>query len=80
MEWREGNIAAASRLFDEAILVARQVGALSFELRAATDLAEFGQQTGRRDEHLNQLALVFDQFDTSLETADVARARALLTA
>lgn len=58
--------------------VARQYGALSFELRAATSLAELSLQTGRRDGAMAQLAAVYQQFDSSFQSADVVAARRVL--
>ncbi|MGL4960822.1 MAG: ATP-binding protein [Inquilinus sp.] len=78
LRWREGDVPKAHEVLREAVRVARQYGALSFELRAATSLAELSLQTGRRDGAMTQLAAVYQQFDSSFQSADVVAARRLL--
>jgi len=78
LRWREGDMPKAQEVLREAVRVARQYGALSFELRAATSLAELSLQTGRRDGAMAQLAAVYQQFDSSFQSADVVAARRVL--
>jgi len=78
LRWREGDMLKAQEALREAVKVARQYGALSFELRAATNLAELGLQTGRRDGAMARLAAVYQRFDSSFQSADVVAARRLL--
>lgn len=77
VRWREGDVQEAERLLQEAVQNSRQSGALSFELRAATSLAELELQTGR-DDGLAQLGVIFRQFDDSFHSADIVAARTLL--
>jgi hypothetical protein len=60
--------------------LARKQGALSWELRTATNLAEFCQQRGGAGKALDVLAPVYNRFAEGLETKDLRRARELLTA
>ncbi len=70
----------AEGLMVQAIAMAREQGALSWELRAATSLAGLWQAEGRGPEALALLAAVYARFTEGHETADLKRAAALLAA
>ncbi|MDR6289553.1 putative ATPase/DNA-binding winged helix-turn-helix (wHTH) protein [Inquilinus ginsengisoli] len=73
-----GDAQGAERAFEVAVRIARQSGALSFELRAATNLAELSLQTDRRNGTMEPLRAICERFDTSFESADsLAAHRAL---
>jgi predicted ATPase len=69
---------AAQTCFEQALELARRAGARSWELRAATSLADLWRHQGRRREANDLLAPLFDWFTEGLETADLQDARALL--
>jgi hypothetical protein len=60
------------------VRIAQQSGAMSFELRAATNLAEFSTQIDRRDRAMERLAEIYEQFDSSFESTDLMAARRIL--
>jgi predicted ATPase/DNA-binding winged helix-turn-helix (wHTH) protein len=77
---KEGTLdtLAAEIQFRRSLDIARQQGALSWELRAATSLARLWQDQGRiRDAH-DLLASVHGRFTEGLGTADLAAAKVLL--
>jgi predicted ATPase/DNA-binding winged helix-turn-helix (wHTH) protein len=77
----ERGAAAADRAkksFDRAITLARQQGALSLELRAATSLARMLKDERRFSEALSLLQAVHGKFTEGLETVDLKTAAALL--
>ncbi|MCC2663138.1 MAG: hypothetical protein K0S35_1060, partial [Geminicoccaceae bacterium] len=61
-----------------AVDVARQQGARSFELRAATSLARLWRGRGRWSEARDVLTLAYGRFTEGLDTPDLIEARALL--
>jgi adenylate cyclase len=61
-----------------ALEVARQQGALSLELRAATSLARLGMRRGRPSDARRQLEEVVARFTEGFDTSDLKAARALL--
>jgi predicted ATPase len=63
--------AEAEACFREALDVARQQSARSFELRAATSLARLWQQQDRRQEAHALLAPVYDWFTEGFDTKDL---------
>ena len=69
---------AAERCFHEAIQVARDQHAKSFELRAATSLAELWQGQGKHADARQLLRDIYGWFTEGFDTADLKRARALL--
>lgn len=69
---------AAERCFLHAIDLAHEQGAKSYELRAATSLAELWQQQGKLDEARTLLGYIYGWFTEGFETADLRRAKALL--
>lgn len=80
VRWHEGDAPGAERAIAEAVQVAQQNGALTFELRAATSRAKLALQLGRGDEALAQLAAAFQRFGSSFPSADVVAAREVLNA
>ena len=70
--------ATAEDHFRQALDWARQQGALSWELRAATSLARLLRDQGRVTEALDLLTSVYDQFSEGFGTADLLSARALI--
>ena len=73
-----GRGAAAERCFHNAIAAAREQGTKSFELRAATSLANLWQQQGRLDDAHRLLGDIYGWFTEGFDTADLRRAKALL--
>jgi predicted ATPase len=74
------NQAEAENCFQQAITVAQNQQAKSFELRAATSLARLWQQQGKRQEAHDLLAPVYHWFTEGFDTADLKDAKALLDA
>jgi adenylate cyclase len=71
---------AAERCFWQAIEIARQQQAKSWELRAATSLARLWQQQGKKVEARQLLADIYGWFTEGFDTADLKEAKALLDA
>jgi predicted ATPase/DNA-binding winged helix-turn-helix (wHTH) protein len=65
-------------LFRQALDEARQQGALSWELRAATSLARLPRNQGRHDDAIACLNSVYDRFSEGFGTADLIAAKQLL--
>ncbi|MEA2874408.1 MAG: hypothetical protein QOH67_4395, partial [Hyphomicrobiales bacterium] len=78
--WRgvPGAAAEAESHFRRALDLARQQGALSWELRAATSLARLLSDRGRSTDATALLQPVYDRFTEGFATADVKAAKALL--
>lgn len=68
----------AEACFQQALAVARQQQAKSWELRAATSLARLWQQKSKTAEARDLLAPVYDWFTEGFDTADLKDAKALL--
>jgi predicted ATPase len=68
----------AERCLRQAVEVARQQQAKSFELRAAMSLARLWQQQGRRTEACELLTPVYGWFTEGFDTTDLQEAKALL--
>jgi len=73
-----GDNGAAEATLHEAIALAREQGAMSYELRACTTLAELLDREGRVDEACEILGAAYDGFTDGFETPDLVRARAFL--
>jgi len=71
-------IPAAEQLFVQSLDLARQQGALSWELRAATSLARLHQNQSRREIARNVLTPIFNRFTEGFQTKDLLTAKALL--
>jgi predicted ATPase len=74
----EGSAAAAEDHYRRALEWARRQNALSWELRAATSLAQLWHQYGRTEEAQKLLSSVYNRFSEGFETADLMTARALI--
>jgi predicted ATPase len=71
---------AAEDCFVGAINLAREQGALFWELRSALSLSRLKANSGRPDEARKVLAPVYNRFTEGLETADLRAAKAMLDA
>jgi adenylate cyclase len=74
----ERDEAGAQTCFQQALDVARQQRARSWELRAATSLARLWQRQGRREDAKKLLAAVHDWFTEGFDSADMKAAKTLL--
>jgi predicted ATPase len=74
------NQAEAEACFHQAIAIAQNQSAKSWQLRAATSLARLWQQQGKRQEAHDLLAPVYHWFTEGFDTADLKDAKALLEA
>lgn len=72
------NADAAEALLLRALAVAQAQGALAWELRSATTLAQLWQQQGRNANAHTLLAPIYSRFTEGLATPDLARARQVL--
>ena len=72
------NQADVENCFHQAIVVAQNQQAKSWELRAATSLARLWQSQGKRQEAYDLLAPVYNWFTEGFDTADLKDAKALL--
>jgi predicted ATPase/DNA-binding winged helix-turn-helix (wHTH) protein len=77
---RADGAAAAEKHLGHSIDLAREQGALSWELRAATDLARLWRDRGRISEARRLLSGVHGRFIEGHETADLRAAKHLLQA
>ena len=73
-----GDTAAAIAAFERAMAVAAAQGALSWELRAALELAEIHCETGNHGKAQALLAPILGRLKEGFDTADAVRARTLL--
>jgi predicted ATPase len=71
---------AVETCFRHAIDIAHQQHAKSWELRAATSLAQLWQSQGKRDAARELLAPVYRWFTEGFDTADLQEARVVLEA
>lgn len=74
----QGERGAAKDHFLQAIGLARQQGALSWELRAATSLARMRCNQARQEVEYELLSSVYDRFTEGFATADLRAAKALI--
>ena len=68
----------AEECFQQALDVARQQQAKSWELRAAMSLSRLWQRQGKRDAARQLLAPIYGWFTEGFDTADLQEARVLL--
>jgi predicted ATPase len=68
----------AEACFQQALAIARQQQAQSWELRAAMSLARLWQCQGKRTEARELLATVYGWFNEGFDTADLQDAKKLL--
>jgi predicted ATPase/DNA-binding winged helix-turn-helix (wHTH) protein len=78
LEGPESQSVAAENCFAEALDLARQQGALFWELRVATSLAHLRVRQDRQDDARHLLEPVYNRFTEGLETTDLLVAKALL--
>jgi predicted ATPase len=69
---------AAETCFQQALDIARQQQAKSWELRAATSLSRLWQRQGKRAEARELLAEIYGWFTVGFDTPDLQDAKALL--
>jgi predicted ATPase/DNA-binding winged helix-turn-helix (wHTH) protein len=69
---------AAEACLLRSVECAREQGALSWQLRSATDLARLWNKADRRKQAVALLAPLYERFKEGFESADVAAARLLL--
>ena len=74
------DVAKAEAYFERALAVAREQGARSLELRAATSMAKLWRDQGKRREACDLLAPVYGWFTEGFDTIDLKKAKALLGA
>jgi class 3 adenylate cyclase/predicted ATPase len=72
------NQAEAENCFHQAIAIAQNQQAKSWELRASTSLARLWQSQGKRQEAHDLLALVYNWFTEGFDTADLKDTKAVL--
>ena len=72
------NQAEAETCFHQAIAIAQNQQAKSFELRSATSLAKLWQRQGKRHEAYDLLSPVYSWFTEGFDTADLKDAKTLL--
>jgi class 3 adenylate cyclase/predicted ATPase len=70
--------AAAQALFEQALAIARQQQAKSWELRAAASMARLWRDQGKRQRARELLAPVYGWFTEGFDTRDLKEAKALL--
>ncbi len=68
----------AGTCFQQALDIARNQQAKSWELRAATSLARLWQSQDKRQDAYDLLAPVYEWFTEGFDTADLKDAKALL--
>jgi predicted ATPase len=74
----ERDQAKAQAYFEQALAVARQQQAKSWELRAAISMARLWRDQGKRDGAGEPLAPVYGWFTEGFDTRDLKEAKALL--
>ena len=74
------NPAKAEAYFERALAVAREQRAKSWELRAATSIAQLWHGQGKRQQARDLLAPVYEWFTEGFDTLDLKEAKALLDA
>jgi len=72
------NGASAEECFHQALHIAREQGARSWELRAVTTLARLWCDKGKRNEARELLAPIYGWFTEGVDTADLKKAKVLL--
>jgi predicted ATPase len=74
----ENTPSAAESLYSRSLALARQQGALSWEMRTATSLARLWRGQDRRSEARNLVASTYARFSEGFDTADLRAAKSLL--
>jgi predicted ATPase len=78
LQQSSNNATEAAICFHQAISIAQNQSAKSWELRAATSLARLWQSQGQQDEARRLLNDIYSWFTEGFETADLIDAKALL--
>ena len=78
-ELSSDNHTEAEACFQQALSIARQQQAKSWELRAATSLAHLWQSQDKRQDAYDLLAPVYEWFTEGFHTSDLQDAKALLS-
>jgi predicted ATPase len=71
-------LSAAESSYSRSLAVARQQGALSWEMRTATSLARLWRDQHRLPEARNLVASTYARFSEGFDTADLRAAKSLL--
>ena len=74
----QGRTGEAEASLMESIELARDIGALSWRLRAATDLAKLWCARSRSDDAREMLLLIYNEFTEGFQTRDLLLAKGLL--
>jgi predicted ATPase len=80
LEGAQSSVDAAQDHFSKALNLARQQGALSWELRIATSLSRCWHEWGRTKEACYLLSPIYDRFTEGFGTGDLVSAKTLLAA
>jgi predicted ATPase len=75
---RDHGIDAAAACFEQSLAIARQQGALSFELRATMSLARLHRRRPSAAVLRDLIRPVYERFDEGFDTLDLREARSLL--
>jgi predicted ATPase len=68
----------AEQILQQALTIARSQGALAWELRSATDLAQLWQRQSRHREALDLLSPIYQRFTEGYATPDLRKVCRLL--
>lgn len=71
-------VSNAEDYFYRALALAREQGALSWEIRIALSLARLRVRQDRRDDARNELLPVYSRFTEGFETSDLRAAQTML--
>jgi predicted ATPase len=73
------DTAKAATHFEQAISLAREQAAKSWELRATTSLARLWRDEGKRQQARDLLAAIYAWFTEGFDTLDLRKAKTLLS-
>jgi DNA-binding SARP family transcriptional activator len=74
----QGNVGGAEQSLHRALEVARELGTVSWELRAALDLARLWNTKGKAEEARALIAPIYERFTEGFDTPDLREAKTLL--
>jgi predicted ATPase len=74
----QGQMGEAEAILVESMALAREIGALSWRLRAANDLAKLWRARSRTDDARSMLLPIYNEFTEGFETRDLVVAADLL--
>jgi predicted ATPase len=77
---REEVLQEAEKLLQQSLTIARAQGALAWELRSATSLAQLWQRQSRCQEALDLLTPIYQRFTEGYATPDLLKVRLLIGA